>query len=161
MEEQSWIAPQKPNRRAPHARFSSGRGFRRHLLSRCSMRAKVRDGEARMLLRCGFSRKRLRKTVIWIDGGLRIYGCDGKRERQRRILGDRETEAERTVTDAISSPPPSKGVTPVIMWIKRQKTGLARRLPRHGPGHGPGPAGGGARACGTPLSFPQLLNLDE
>jgi hypothetical protein len=50
---------------------------------------------------------------IWTDGGLRIYGCDGKEERQRKIPGDGETEG--TVTDAISSPPPSKGVTPVIM----------------------------------------------
>ena len=30
VDEQSRIAPQKPNRRTPRARFSSGRGFRRH-----------------------------------------------------------------------------------------------------------------------------------
>ena len=54
----------------------------------------------------------------------------GKGERQRRIPGDGEAEAEKTVTDAISSPPPSKGVTPVIMWIKWQKTGHARPLAR-------------------------------
>ena len=89
------------------------------------MRAEVRDVEARRLLRCGFSRERLRKTEIRTDGGLRIYGCDGKRERQRRITGDGETKAERTVTDAISSPPPSKEITPVIMWIMWQKTGHA------------------------------------
>ena len=40
------IAPQKPNRRTPRARFVGGRGFRRHLLSRCSVRAEVRDGES-------------------------------------------------------------------------------------------------------------------
>ena len=66
------------------------------------------------------------KHGIWTSGGLRIYGCDGKGERQRRIPGD--GEAEGTVTDAISSPPPSMGVTPVIMWIKWQKTGHARLL---------------------------------
>ena len=54
VDEQSRIAPQKPNRRTPRARFSSGRGFQRHLLSHCSVRAEVRDGEARRLLRCGF-----------------------------------------------------------------------------------------------------------
>ena len=54
-DEQSRIAPQKPNRRSPRAGFSDGRGFRRHLLSRYSVRAEVRDGEARGLLRCGFS----------------------------------------------------------------------------------------------------------
>ena len=46
VDEQSRIAPQKPNRRAPRARFSHERGFRRHLLSRYSVRAEVRDGEA-------------------------------------------------------------------------------------------------------------------
>ena len=40
------IAPQKPNRRTPRARFVGGRGFRRHPLSRCSVRAEVRDGES-------------------------------------------------------------------------------------------------------------------
>ena len=74
LDEQSRIAPQKPNHRAPRARFSGGRGFRRHLLSRYFVRAEVRDGEARRLLRCGFSREWLRKTEIWTDGGLRIYG---------------------------------------------------------------------------------------
>ena len=29
----------------------------------------------------------------------------------------REAEAEGTVTDAVSSPPPSRSETPVIMWI--------------------------------------------
>ena len=47
-----------------------------------------------------------------------------------------ETEAEETVTAAIRSPPPSSGVTPVVMWIKWQKTDHARslvaRLPRPG-----------------------------
>ena len=88
VDEQLRIAPQKPNYRTPRARFSGGRGFRRHLLSRYSVRAEVRDGEARGLLRCGFSRERLRKTEIETDGGLRIYGCDGKGEGQRRIPGD-------------------------------------------------------------------------
>ena len=147
------IAPQKPNRRTPRARFVGGRGLQRHLLSRYSVRAEVRDGEARRLLKCGFSRERLWRTEIWTDGGLRIYGCDCKEERQRRILGDGETEAERTVTDAISSPPPSKGVTPVIIWIKWQKIGHARQLtclPRHAtPRHTHGlawPATAAARA---------------
>ena len=40
------IAPQKPNRRTPHTRFVGGRGFLRHLLSRCSVLAEVRDGES-------------------------------------------------------------------------------------------------------------------
>jgi hypothetical protein len=39
------VVLQKPNRRTPHARFAGGRGFWRHLLSRCSMRAEVRGGE--------------------------------------------------------------------------------------------------------------------
>ena len=91
VDEQSRIAPQKPNRRSPRARFSGGRGFRRHLLSRYSVRAEVRHGEARGLLRCGFSREQLRKTEIWTDG------C----RRQRSGL----------------RPPPSRSETPVIMWI--------------------------------------------
>ena len=41
VDEQSWIAAQKPNRRSSRAGFSGGRGFRRHLLSRCSVRAEV------------------------------------------------------------------------------------------------------------------------
>ena len=53
VDEQSRIALQKPNRRAPRARFSGGRGFRRHLLSRYSVRAEVRDGETRRLRKCG------------------------------------------------------------------------------------------------------------
>jgi len=45
------------------------------------------------------------------------------------------------------------------MWIKWQNLAtparpLARRLPRPGLAA----SGGGARACGTPLSFSQLLN---
>jgi hypothetical protein len=39
------VAPQKPNRHTPRARFTGRRGFQRHLLSRCSMRAEVRDGK--------------------------------------------------------------------------------------------------------------------
>ena len=92
VDEQSRIAPQKPNRRTPRARFSSGRGFRRHLLSRCSVRAEVRDGEARMLLRCGFSRERLRKTEIWTDGGLRYMGATG---RERGSGESQETEKRK------------------------------------------------------------------
>ena len=41
------IAPQKPNHRTPRARFVGGRGFWRHLLSRCSLRVDIRDGEYR------------------------------------------------------------------------------------------------------------------
>ena len=62
LDEQSRIALQKPNRHAPRARFSGGRGFRRHLLSRYSVRVEERDGEDRGLRRCGFSQERLRKT---------------------------------------------------------------------------------------------------
>ena len=50
------IAPQKPNRRTPHTRFIGGRGFWRHLLSRYSVRAEVRDGETQ------------RATEIWSIG---------------------------------------------------------------------------------------------
>ena len=50
VDEQSRIAPQKPNYRTPRARFSGGRGFRRHLLSRYSVRAEVRDGESSSLV---------------------------------------------------------------------------------------------------------------
>ena len=64
VDEQLWIAPQKPNRGSPRAWFSGGRGFRRHLLSCYSVRVEVRDGEARELLSCGFSQERLRKTEI-------------------------------------------------------------------------------------------------
>ena len=78
MDEQLWIAPQKPNRRTPRARFSSEREFRRHLLSRSSVCAEVRDRETRRLLRCGFSRERLRKTEIWTDGGLGYMGATGR-----------------------------------------------------------------------------------
>ena len=42
------IAPQKPNRHTPRARFAGGRGFRRHLLSRCSVRTEVWDGDAKV-----------------------------------------------------------------------------------------------------------------
>ena len=47
------IAPQKPNRCTPRARFVGGRGFRRHLLSRYSVCADVQDGETRRLWKCG------------------------------------------------------------------------------------------------------------
>ena len=66
------IAPQKPNHRTPRARFVGGRGFRRHLVSRCSVRAEVRDGESP------------RAAEIWslgseaeemkTDEGFQIYG---------------------------------------------------------------------------------------
>ena len=39
------ISPQKPNHRTPRARFACGRGFQRHLLSRCSLHAEVWYGE--------------------------------------------------------------------------------------------------------------------
>ena len=53
VDEQSWIAAQKPNRRSSRARFSGGRGFQRHLLFSDSVRAEVRDEEVRRLLICG------------------------------------------------------------------------------------------------------------
>jgi len=46
VDEQSRIAPQKPNCRAPRARFSGGRGFRRHLLSCYFVHTEVWDGES-------------------------------------------------------------------------------------------------------------------
>ena len=81
---------------------------------------------------------------------------------EKRGSGEsQETEAEETVTVAISLSPPSRGVTPVVMWIKGQKTGHARPLaaclvmatvPAR-------PAvSAAARTCGTSLSFSQLLN---
>ena len=90
-----------------------------------------------------------------------IWLRQGKETKAVENLRRREAEAEGTVTDAVNSPPPSKRVTPVIIWIKWQKTG--RRPPRPRPRPRPGLAvgGGGARACGTHLSFSQLLNLDE
>ena len=85
----------------------------------------------------------------------------GKGERQRRIPGDGGAEAERTVTDA-------KGVTPVIImiiWIKWQKTCHARSLASCLATARPAPTAmarpAAARACGMPLYFSQLLNLDE
>jgi len=69
MYEQSLIAPQKPNRRSPHAEFSGGRGFRRYLLSRSSVRVEVRDGEIRKLLNCvslGSGYQRI--SLVWTDG---------------------------------------------------------------------------------------------
>ena len=89
VDEQSRIAPQKPNRRAPRARFSRGRGFWRHLLSRYSMRAEIRDGEDRGLLNCGFSRERLQKTESGLTKDCGYMASDrGRGRRQRRILGD-------------------------------------------------------------------------
>ena len=94
MNEQSWIALQKPNRRSPRAGFSGRRGFRRHLLSCYSVRIEVRDGEARGLLRCGFSQERL------------FYAYDEEKESQRRNLGDRDTKRRGNGNGAITSPPP-------------------------------------------------------
>ena len=105
MDEQSRIAPQKPNRRTPRARFSGGRGFRRHLLSRYSVRAEVRDEEARGLLRCGFSRERL-----WKEEGLTedvlFYAYDGEKESQRRNPGDGDTKRRGNRNGTITLPPP-------------------------------------------------------
>ena len=42
-------------------------------------------GKPKGRLRCGLSEV---KPEVWTDGGLRIYGCDGKGEMQRRIPGD-------------------------------------------------------------------------
>ena len=68
---------------------------------------------------------------------------------EKRGSGEsQETETEETVTTTISLPPPSRGVTPVVMWINAHA-------------HGAAACSGGARARGTPLSFSQLLNLDE
>ena len=74
MDEQSRIAPQKPNRRSPRAGFSGGRGFRRHLLPRSSVRAEVRDGEVRRAADLWFSREWLRKMGSGLTED-RIYGC--------------------------------------------------------------------------------------
>ena len=108
MNEQSWIAPQKPNRRSPRVGFSGGRGFRRHLLSRYSVRAEVRDGEDRGLRRCGFSQERLQKTAdIWLRQEKRTKAAENPRRREEKW----------TVTDVVSSSPQSRSETPVIMWI--------------------------------------------
>ena len=69
MDEQSRIAPQKPNRRTPRARFSGGRGFRRHLLSRYSVRAEDLDGEAREQL----NRKMMVLDVLYL-----VHAADGE-----------------------------------------------------------------------------------
>ena len=115
VDEQSWIAPQKPNRHAPRARFSRGRGFRRHLLSRYSMCAEVRDGEDRGLRRCGFSREQLRKTGSRLTEDCGYMAATG--EGTKAAENPRRREAEGMVTDAVSSPPPSRSETPVIVWI--------------------------------------------
>ena len=161
MDEQSRIAPQKPNRRSPRAGFSGGRGFRRHLLSRSSVRVEVRDGEVRRLRICGSLGNCYGNTGSGLTEDRKYMAAAGKGERQRRISGDGEAEAEMTVTDAISSPPPSKGVTPMIMWIKWQKISHARSPPAPTPTASATARSAAARACGMPLSFSQLLNLDE
>ena len=157
MDEQSRIAPQKPNRRSPRAGFSGGRGFWRHLLSRSSVRAEVRDGEVRRLRICGSLENYYGKTGSGLTEDRKYMAAAGKGERQRRIPGDGGAEAERTVTDA-------KGVTPVIIWIKWQKTCHARSLACLATAR-PAPTAmarsAAARACDMPLSFSQLLNLDE
>ena len=52
---------------AHHARFAGRRGFRRHMLSCFSVRAEVRNGEARGLLRCDLSRKRSGRSKVWTE----------------------------------------------------------------------------------------------
>ena len=85
MDEQSRIAPQKPNRHSPRAGFSGGRWFRRHLLSRYSVRVEVRDGKARRLLICGS-----------------LGNCCGRRDIWLRP--EKETKAPGTETKANGSP---------------------------------------------------------
>ena len=111
MDEQSWIAPQKSNRRSPRAGFSDGRGFRRHLLSRYFVRAEVRDGESQRAAEMWSlgSEERGKKT----DGGLSVLCLrSGGREQAEEFRSRRHGE---TVTGAINSPPPSRRETPIIM----------------------------------------------
>ena len=68
VDEQSRITPQKPNRRSPYAGFLGGRGFQRHLLSRSSVRAEVRDGESQRVAEMWSLSEAKRKK--WTDGGL-------------------------------------------------------------------------------------------
>jgi hypothetical protein len=87
------VAPQKPNHRTPLARFTGGQGFRRHLLSWCSVHIEVWDGENQ------------RATEMWylseanqMTEGIRvlILSISGKRTDQGR---DQETEGgEKTPT---------------------------------------------------------------
>ena len=79
------IAPQKPNRRTPvqGSQEDEGSGGTCSSVAPCAQRYGTE--KAKGLLRCGLSRKR-NETVDY--RGLRIYGCDGKGERQRRIPGD-------------------------------------------------------------------------
>ena len=83
------IAPQKINRRTPRAGFVGGRGFWRHLLSRCSVCAEVRDGENQ------------RAAEMWSlrsEGGIGLtedfyfYACGGREKASR---GTQETETRR------------------------------------------------------------------
>ena len=82
MDEQSRIAPQKPNHRSPRAGFSGGRGFRRHLLSCDSVRAEVWDGEVKRLLICG-SLGSVMEDGVWTDGRQDIWLLTGKRRRRQ------------------------------------------------------------------------------
>ena len=75
----------KPNRRSPRAGFLGGRGFRRHLLSRYSMRAEVRDGErqsATEMWSLGSEGRERRLTEDFL-----FYACGREGESQRRNSG--------------------------------------------------------------------------
>ena len=74
MDEQSRITPQKPNRRSPYAGFLGGRGFQRHLLSRSSVRAEVRDEKNQKAADLWFSWEWLRKMGSGLTKD-KIYGC--------------------------------------------------------------------------------------
>ena len=83
------IALQKPNRRTPRARFAGGRGFRRHLLSRCSVRAEVRDGENQ---RAGEMWSLESEGRIGLMEDFWFYACGGEGESQPRNSGDGDTK---------------------------------------------------------------------
>ena len=81
MNEQSRIAPQKPNRRLPRAGFSGGRGFQRHLLSRNSVRTELRDGEVRRLLICGSLGVVTEESMVWTDERQDIWLLTGREDK--------------------------------------------------------------------------------
>ena len=97
VDEQSRIAPQKPNRRTPRARFADGRGFRRHLLSRCSVRAEVRDEKSQ------------RAAEMWSLGSEGEIGLTDDFYFYAQPWGGRKPAEElrrRKLRCAINSPPP-------------------------------------------------------
>jgi hypothetical protein len=84
------ITPQKTNRHTPRARFVGGWGFRRHLLSRCSVRAEIQDGEIQRAADMWSLRKR---SEGWTDGRLQQLYMSTGREKANR--GTHETETRR------------------------------------------------------------------